>query len=62
MTRRKGEKMKVETIRLHPVDPSGDTIRITDGTYREVYFKRSSLPYLIKKTKRELKRHEQGGD
>lgn len=48
--------MKVETIRLHPVDPAGDTIRITDLDKREVYLKRSSISYLIGKLKAEQKR------
>ena len=48
--------MKVETTHLHPVDPAGDTIRITDLDRREVYLKRSSIIYLIKKLKVQLKR------
>jgi len=52
--------MKVEATRIHPKEQNGDTIRITDNDWREVYLRRSQIPSLIKQLNSHRKRLESG--
>jgi len=54
--------MKVETTRLHSIDPSGDIVRIKDYDLREVFFHRIQIPELIKLLKEQRTRPKGEGN